>query len=249
MISIVVPVYNAGRFIRETVDTVLHQTYRDWELILVDDCSSDDSVAVIEEIIRTHPEAGIRLIRGERNEGAAAARNRGTKTAEGRYLAFLDADDLWFPEKLEDELRFMEERQAAFAFTSYYFGDENGKSTGRIVKAPESLTFEKALTRTVIFTSTVLIDLQQIPKELAMMPEIASEDTATWWKILKSGYVAEGLNRPLVVYRRPETSLSSNKGKAVKRIWNLYRQIAGIGRVRAVFCLAGWAVRATLRRL
>lgn len=246
MVSIVVPVHNAEKYIRATIRSVCAQTYKDWELILVDDCSTDKSVEIIEEEIRQGK--AIRLIKKEKNEGAAKARNTGVEAAKGRYIAFLDADDLWRPQKLEHELRFMEKHNAAFVFSAYQFGDEDGKPTGKAVRVPKTLTYKKALTRTVIFTSTVVLDLNVIPRELVRMPDIPSEDTATWWQILKTGVVAYGLDEPLAIYRRSEGTLSSNKGKAVKRIWNLYKE-EGIGPVRAALNLLAWAWRASVRRV
>lgn len=275
MISIIVPVYNAERYLGETIRSVRRQSFTDWELILVDDCSSDRSAALIVEEIAAHerekkerqalsegaggasPGSGggdargvIRLIRKTRNEGAAAARNTGVDAAAGRYIAFLDADDLWRPEKLERELRFMQEQDAAFVFCSYQFGDENAVPTGRAVHVPRTLSYREALSRTVIFTSTVLLDTEKLDRELLHMPRIGSEDTATWWNILKTGVTARGLDELLVVYRRPAgQSLSSNKWTAVKRIWGLYREVAGLSVPAALLCLIGWARRASLRRI
>lgn len=260
MVSIIVPVYRAEPYIAETINMVVKQTYTNWELILVDDCSPDNSVQIIErEMARiaaaplqegqSDAEGKIRLIRKERNEGAARARNTGIDAAQGRYIAFLDADDIWMPDKLEKELEFMEAKQAAFAFTAYEFGDEHAQGTGKVVQVPEKLTYQKALSRTIIFTTTVMFDTDKISKELIHMPEVASEDTATWWKILRQGYEAYGLNEVLAVYRRPEQSLSSNKFVAMKRIWNLYRREEKLSLPASAFFFAGWAARATLRRI
>ncbi|MCM1088314.1 MAG: glycosyltransferase family 2 protein [Muribaculaceae bacterium] len=269
MVSIIVPVYKASPYLAETIETVRKQTYHNWELILVDDASPDDSAEVIckiagaaEGVRRVYQGYGgglseerfegkecIRLIRKTQNEGAARARNTGIELAEGRYIAFLDADDIWAPDKLEKELAFLHEKQAAFVFTAYEFGDERAHGTGRIVKVPDKLTYRKALSRTVIFTTTVLFDRQKIDKELMRMPTVESEDTATWWKILRAGYVAYGLNEPLAIYRRPAKSLSSNKVKAVKRIWNLYRREEGLTIPVSAFYFCFWALRATLRRI
>ena len=251
MVSIIVPVYRAQAYIAETIAMVRKQTYHNWELILVDDASPDDSAKLIQEMIdeKSTETESIRLIRKEKNEGAAKARNTGIALAQGRYIAFLDADDIWFPDKLEKELAFMKQKQAGFAFTAYEFGDENAKGTGKTVTVPEQLTYRKALSRTVIFTTTVIFDTKVIPEELIRMPEVESEDTATWWKILRAGYTAYGLNEVLAIYRRPEKSLSSNKFIAMKRIWNLYRKEEKLTLPDSIFCFCLWAIRATLRRI
>lgn len=249
MVSIIVPVYRAAAYIAETIEMVRRQTYNNWELILVDDCSPDNSADIIQGIQSSHDEGRIRLIRKERNEGAAKARNTGIDASKGRYIAFLDADDIWFPDKLERELAFMKEKQAVFAFTAYEFGDENAKGTGKIVSVPEQLTYRKALTRTVIFTTTVMFDMKKLTKAQIQMPDVESEDTAAWWKILKAGYVAYGLNEVLAIYRRPAKSLSSNKLTAIRRIWELYRREERLTVSVSIFCFCLWAMRATLRRI
>lgn len=251
LVSIIVPVYNAGNYIEEAIRMVEAQTYRDWELILVDDCSVDNSRQVIEEHLAKAEAAGkrIRLIKKEVNQGAAMARNTGIDASEGRYIAFLDADDIWMPEKLEKEVAFMEEKQAAFVCTSYEFGDEQARGTGKIVHVPETLSYKQALSRTVIFTTTVLLDRQKTGRELIHMPNVKSEDTALWWKILRSGYTAYGLDEVLAIYRRPAKSLSSNKWEAIKRIWYLYRRQEGLSLLQSLYYFIFWALRATIRRL
>lgn len=249
LVSIIVPVYNIEKYIKETMDSVRSQTYQAWELLLVEDGSTDGTVNVITEYMEQTKDSRIRLIRQPSNMGAAKARNRGLEEATGRYIAYLDADDLWMTQKLEREVAFMKEKQAAFAFTGYEFADEEGKGTGKVVKVPEVLTYKEALKNTTIFTTTVMFDTEKIEKNQLIMPVIKSEDTALWWKVLRSGYVAYGLNENLVRYRRAGKTLSSNKLEAIRRIWNLYRKAEGMGVVSSAYHFCFWAVRAVLRRV
>lgn len=270
LVSIIVPVYRARAYIAETIKMVFAQSYQKWELLLVDDCSDDGSAEAARsalpgweggtadsaqenvgsvETYQQNGEQRVLLICKNRNEGAAKARNTGLAYARGQYIAFLDADDIWFPEKLEKQLVFMEKRGACFAFSAYEFGDETAGPTGKVVHVPDILTYREALSRTVIFTTTVVLDRDVVPDELIRMPQVESEDTATWWQILRAGYAACGLDEVLAIYRRPPKSLSSNKLKAVKRIWNLYRRQERLSVLSSAYYFVFWAYRATMRRI
>ena len=249
MISIIVPVYNAAVFIRQTIEMVQTQTYADWELLLVDDGSKDNSCEIIEQFLKEKPDERIRLIKKMKNEGAALSRNKGIEEAKGRYIAFLDADDVWLSHKLQTQMEFMKKEEAGFVFSAYEFGDENAVGTGRIVHVPKKLIYREALSRTVIFTTTVLLDTEKIPKELIYMPNVPSEDSATWWQIMRAGHVARGIDEVLAIYRRPGKSLSSNKLKAIQRIWYLYRKVEKLPLITSCMAFVGWAYRATVRRL
>lgn len=295
LVSIIVPVYNAAAYIKDTIAMVQRQTFQEWELLLIEDRSPDDSAGEIRRVLTVTKKdrktdgsepyisaddcgeprtlcrenvmkgseqgslsveefaaAGgqrVRLVCKEKNEGAARARNTGLDLAAGRYIAFLDADDIWHPRKLEKELEFMRSRQAGFVFTAYEFGDEEARPVGKVVHVPQELRYRQALSRTVIFTTTVLLDQEQIPTELIRMPVVESEDTATWWQILRAGHTAYGLDEVLAVYRRPARSLSSNKLTALRRIWNLYRRQERLSLPVSAYCFVMWAYRATKRRL
>ena len=249
LVSIIIPVYNANKYIEATVDSVMAQGYADWELLLVDDGSTDGSGETVDKLALQDETKRIKVLRPEEHGSAAKARNYGLSQAKGRYIAFLDADDLWEKDKLEKEMSFMKEKQAGFVFSGYEFADAQGNGTGKVVKVPDTLTYRQALKNTTIFTSTVLIDTEVIDKKLVFMPEIKSEDTATWYQILRNGYVAYGLNENLVKYRRVANSLSSNKLEAIRRIWNLYRKAEKLSLIYSAYNFVFWAVRAVLRRI
>jgi teichuronic acid biosynthesis glycosyltransferase TuaG len=248
-VSIIVPVFNAEKYIRATMDSVRNQTYKDWELLLVEDCGQDGCRRIINKYIEETGDDRIRLICQPENKGAARARNRGLSEAAGRYIAYVDADDLWEKDKLEKQLAFMKENDAAFCFTGYEFADEDGKGIGKIVRVPFKMEYKDALKNTTIFTSTVMFDTEKISRDKLEMPVIKSEDTALWWKVLREGYTAFGLDENLVKYRRAGRTLSSNKLEAVRRIWNLYRKSEHMGIIRSAYYFCFWAVRAVKRRV
>lgn len=253
LVSIIIPVYNAEKFIEKTIDCVRKQTYTNWELILVEDSSTDQTLKVMTDLVDSLQDDRIIITTQNGDNGAAGARNQGLEMAKGRYIAYLDADDLWVPDKLEKELAFLKEIQqkdpeAGFIFSGYEFADENAVGTGKVVHVPKTLNLKQALGNTTIFTSTVLLDTEKIDKELMRMPYIKSEDTATWWQILQTGKLAYGLDENLVLYRRAGKSLSSNKVEALRRIWNLYRKAAGLSIPQSCYYFVLWAVRAVKRR-
>lgn len=244
-VSIIVPVYNAKRCIADTIMSIKEQTYTDWELLLVDDGSTDGTI----DIMASFADDKIKIITNKNKKGAAGARNTGIEAASGRYIAFLDADDLWLKDKLESQVAFSKEKDAAFTFTGYEFADEAGKGLGTIVKVPDVMRYKDAIKNTTIFTSTVMFDMSKLSKEDILMPYVPSEDSATWWKVLKMGYNAYGLDRALTLYRRMGKSLSSNKLEAIRRIWFLYRKVEHLNIFYSLYCFVFWAFRAVIRRV
>ena len=244
-VSVVIPVHNAEKFISDTVDSVLKQTYENIEIILCENNSTDSTKEILSKIDNSK----VRVLNLDDVLDAASARNKGVSEATGRYIAFLDADDLWDSKKIEKQIAFMNEKKASFCFTGYEFGNEEAKPLGKIVKVPESITYKEALKNTTIFTSTVMFDMSHLSKDEIEMPNIKSEDTALWWKLLREGVIAYGLNENLVIYRRPSKSLSSNKLEAIRRIWNLYRKWEKLSVIKSAYYFVGWALRAVLRRI
>ena len=248
-VSIIIPVYNAEKYIEQTIDCVLKQTYEDWELLLVENGSTDATVSVIIKRMQELDDQRIKLIQMQENAGAARARNKGLEESKGRYIAYLDADDIWLSNKLEKEIAFATEKKAAFVFTGYEFADEDALGTGKIVHVPDTINYKQALGNTTIFTTTVMFDTNLIPKDMLDMPIIKSEDTALWWKVLRNGYLAYGLDENLALYRRAGKTLSSNKFEALRRIWNLYRKAENMGICSSMYYFCLWAVNAVKRRV
>lgn len=247
LVSIVTPVYNAERFLKDTISSVQDQTYQNWEWLLVDDGSSDGSVEIIKKAQKA--DKRIKLIVLPENAGAAKARNTGVDASSGVFLAFQDADDLWHPEKLAKQVEFMQGKDVAFSFTGYEFAGAEGKPNGKKVYVPENLTYKQALKNTTISTITVMFDMNKLSKSDIYMPNIRSEDTATWWNILRKGYVAYGLNEVLSYYRRSDATQSANKLVAAHRTWRLYRQQQGLGLFHSAYYFSWYAFNAVLRRV
>jgi glycosyltransferase involved in cell wall biosynthesis len=219
LVSIVTPVYNASRFIKETIESVQNQTFVNWEMILVDDRSNDESVKIIKKYAEN--DKRIILIMKEKNEGAAEARNLAIQKAKGRFIAFLDSDDVWMPEKLQKQVDFMKNRDIGFSYTYYVMMNEDGLLANKNVTGPEKIVYKDLLKSTIIGCLTVMLDREKI--EEITIPNIKPEDTAAWLNILKRGTIAYCLPEYLSKYRLVKGSVSSNRLKAAFRLWNLYR--------------------------
>ncbi len=246
LVSIVTPVYNAEKFISETIDSIQKQTYKDWELILVDDCSSDSSYDIISEYMKN--DKRIRYIKLEKNSGAAVSRNTGIKNAKGRFIAFVDSDDIWLPKKLEKQVNYMLDKKLGFSFTSYRYMKEDGTKTNKIAKAPKKINYNGLLKNTIIGCSTVVLDRKIIGDFL--MPLVKKgQDTATWLMILRSQEYAYGIEEVLVDYRLVGNSLSSNKIKALKRTWNTYRNVEKLNIFKCTYVFCFYVFNAIKKRL
>lgn len=247
-VSIITPVYNSEKFLKDTIESVINQTYKDWELILVDDCSDDDSKQVIDEYVKQ--DKRIRYYLLNENSGAAVARNYALEKSTGRFIAYLDADDLWFKQKLERQIKFMKNNNYGFTCADYEVIDEEGNSKNKIVNMPKRIDYNLFLRNTIIQTVGVVVDTEIINKQLLHMPLIRRrQDAATWCQILKSGFDCHGLNENLASYRRVNNSLSSNKIKAIKGTWYLYRRIEKLSFFKSCYSFIGYAWNACKKRI
>ncbi|MFP3410366.1 glycosyltransferase family 2 protein [Bacillus sp. SIMBA_074] len=239
-VSIITPSYNSLRFIGETIASVRSQSYENWEMLIVDDASTDNSVVIIKEMIEE--DSRIRLVSLKENVGAAKARNIAIKKARGRYIAFLDSDDIWLSNKLQTQLLFMEEMKAAFSYTSYSLIDENGNGLNRNVNVPESVDYHYLAGNTIIGCLTVMIDREKIP--CIEMPSVQPEDTALWLNLLNEGYEAKGIQQVLAKYRIVTNSVSRNKIRAAFRYWKLLRAQKSLNPLQTFFYFSKYAYHA-----
>jgi len=226
LISVITPVYNAEIFLSETVKSIQAQTYQNWELILVNDCSKDNSEKIIMDFCEQ--DNRIKYVKLNQNIGEGGARDAGMDVAKGRYVAFVDSDDRWKPEKLKIQLDFMKENNIGFSFTSYELINEKGKRLNHKIKAPKEMTYKKLLKNTIIGCSTTMLD-RTIVGDFRMPISRLFVDHPTWYKLLKEGHIAYGINIVLAEYRIVKTSLSYNKLKEIKRKWKMYRITEGFG--------------------
>ncbi len=237
LVSIIMPLYNCEKYIAETINSVLSQTYTNWELLIVDDYSADNSVQIVKEF--AEKDARIKLCEFEQNVGVATARNKAIELSKGRYIAFLDSDDIWLPEKLAKQIAFMEETNTALSYTAYTVIDEQSNEQGKFVP-PKSLTYNDLLKTNSIGCSTVMYDTNSIGK--VYMPNVKKrQDYALWLHILRKTHKSKGLISCLVKYRKYSDSLSSNKLSASKYQWKIYREVEKLSLLKSCYYFVHYA--------
>lgn len=239
IVSVITPVYNAEKHLKSMLQSVLSQTYAEIEIVLVDDCSNDGSAKIIRDIAREHSE--IRYYRQEENMGAGVARNKALEMANGRYVAFLDADDEWKPEKIERQLGIMNEKGTPFCYTAIEMIDENNKLIKEKRSVVESINYQFLLKNTMIATSSVVVD-RKFYGDFRMHNRRGGQDYATWLGLLRNGVIARGINESFVRYRITKDSLSSNKMKSIRQIWEIQTQDEHISKPSALIHIAQWCV-------
>jgi teichuronic acid biosynthesis glycosyltransferase TuaG len=231
LVSIVMPAYNCERYIDESIDSVLAQRYRDWELLVIDDGSKDTTFQAINEFSKK--DYRIKPLKNEKNMGVSATRNKGIELASGEWIAFLDSDDIWTPSKLEKQLEVAEKNSAEFVFTGASYINEDGQPYKGIFEVPEKVTYKKLRNQNVISCSSVLVKKKYF-KNIKMEKDDMHEDFAVWLRILRLGITAYGINEPLLIYRISRDSKSGNKLKTVKMTYKVFRFI-GINPIGATY--------------
>ncbi len=237
LVSVITPTYNCGAYIEDTIKSVINQTYTNWEMIIVDDQSTDQT----EEIVKRYTDLDqrIRYYKLESNSGAAVARTKAMEMAKGNYMAFLDSDDLWMSTKLERQLNFMEEQHINFSCTSYEQIDEQNQKLGKVLKCIPKTNYNRLLLDCPVGNSTVMYNVDHMGK--FKVPNIRKRnDDALWLQMLKKEQYIYGFDEILMQYRIRNNSISSNKLSLIKYHWQLYREIEHLNVFRAGFHIAYW---------
>ncbi len=231
MVSIITPAYNVQDFISASIQSVLSQTYSNWEMIIVDDGSTDQTYEIIERF--SIKDKRIKPLKHNKSLGAGRARNTAIEFATGDFIAFLDADDLWKPNKLELQLKFMKENNAAICFSSYELIDEEGNKLNKTVQALPRLDYGKQLKCNYIGNLTGIYNARILGK--ITIPKIQKrQDWVMWLEAIKKAGEAKGMNDVLALYRVRKNSLSSNKLKLLSHNYNVYRKTLNFSRLKSL---------------
>jgi len=246
LVSVIMPAYNAEKYIAEAIESVVAQSYENWELIVIDDCSADNTA----EIARSFAEKDgrIRLIKNNKNIGAAETRNKGLDLAKGEYIALLDSDDVWLPEKTEKQLELAEQTEADIVYCSYAMIDENGAKIHKEYVVPESTDFDSMLEANVIGCSTAMVRAAVL-KEHPFSETYYHEDYVLWMELLRDGCAAKGLPQVLAHYRILKNSRSNNKLNSAVQRWIIYRDCFEMTMLESLRCFSAYAVNGLKKHL
>ena len=241
-IIVIIPMHNSSKHIIECLESVMNQTYKNIEIIVVDDASTDNSL----ELVKNIKDNRIKLIELKENVGAGMARNKGIEAATGDYICFLDSDDYWALDKIERQVKIMEDNNYTFIYGGYDYL-RNGRR--KKAKVPKSMNYNKLLRNHAIFTSTVMLNMEHLKKEDILMPNLRrGQDYGTWWSILKKGVTAYAITDTIAIYRVGEKSLSSNKFKATNRTWHLFKR-ENLSLIKRLFYFSCYSFNAVKRRI
>lgn len=235
-VSIITPAYNAEEFIGEAIDSVLSQEYKNWEHIIVDDCSQDNTFSILQKYSQL--DSRINALKNENNLGPALTRNVAIEQASGRYIAFLDSDDVWLSNKLEVQINFMEKKDLKLTYSSYFIIDENGNTNAEYI-APQKITYKKLLKSCFIGNLTGIYDTSYFGKRF--LTDQGHEDYILWLELMKEVSDTLGIEKKLGKYRKTSSGISSNKFKTAKWQWDIYREVEKIGFFSSVYLMCNYA--------
>lgn len=240
LVSVITPAFNAAATIGETLRSALTQTHRDVEVLVADDCSTDDTRAIVTAMATRDPR--VRLFPNTVNVGPAESRNASLLEAHGRYIAFLDADDLWMPTKLEKQLAVMRQTGAGMSYTAYRRITADGAIASPVIRVPDRIDYRAACRNTAMVTSTVLVDRAQTGH--FSMPKTYYDDYACWLNLLRRGVMARAVDEELVHYRLRPGSVSRRKLYSAMKVWEVQRRVEGLALPVALLCFASYAFNA-----
>jgi teichuronic acid biosynthesis glycosyltransferase TuaG len=244
LVSIITPTFNAANFLAETIQSIQKQTHSNWELFLIDDCSTDETVCIAQEFCKK--DTRIQLLQLTENSGAGVARNKGIERANGAYITFIDADDLWFPTFIETNIKTIEATKCYFVFSSYRRSNEKLEFVYSDFIVPKKVTYSDILKSNSISCLTAFIDLNQLGKKY--MPLIRKrQDMGLWLQYLKEIPFAFGIQEPQAIYRIRENSLSRQKSKLIKYQWEFYRKIEKLSFFSAIYYMLHWMYRGFMK--
>jgi len=245
LVSIIMPAFNAGKTVEKSIKSVLNQTYKDWELIVINDGSTDNTKEIVKRLMKK--EKRIHLISPKKNIGCALARDEGIKASNGRWVAFLDADDLWLQNKLKAQIAFHQKNKIALSFTQYRRINILGH-LGRIIKSPSEVTYTSLLKSNVIANSTALIDRQNVSiKKILMGYKIHYDDYARWLNITREHGPAMGLGIPLMLYFYESSTDSGNKAKSAFRTWRVFRDSQKLSILESLYYIIHYAFNGLIK--
>lgn len=245
LVSVIMPCYNAEKYVREAVQSVFDQTLKSWELIVVDDGSTDSSPAILSEMAASEPRMRV-ITRSTPSGSPAVPRNEGTEAAKGQYIAFLDSDDRWLPDKLMHQCYLMHTTTADIVYSNYEKTDAAGTRAGRIIIAPETATFRQLVRGNYIACSTLIYNTHTVGKRYFL--PIGHEDFCCWLSMLRDGYVAYNTNTVEMLYRITDTSVSHNKMRTIAWTWHILRHEQHLPRLRSLYYLISHLVKATIKK-
>jgi glycosyltransferase involved in cell wall biosynthesis len=244
LISIITPCYNSEWYIRQTIESVLAQPYQNWEMIIIDDCSTDNSEILINEYLKK--DKRIKYLKTELNTGMPSGpRNLGLDNAKGRYIAFLDGDDIWLPTKLENQLKNFTDENVAIVFSYYEKITEDRQRSNRIVISLEKVTYNQLLKGNSIGCLTAIYDTEKSGK-LSFM-NFHYEDYAYWLAILKNGYIAKNTNTLEALYRVKSDGESSKKLRSARWTWNIYKNYLKMPLLKCLYCFSLYSLKASFK--
>lgn len=244
LVSIITPTFNSAKYIAETIQSVQNQTYSNWEMIIVDDASSDETITVIEKVQEN--DSRIILVRQKKNVGPAITRNTGIQKASGKFMTFLDADDIWFEDFIENSVKTIQETGISFVFSSYRRANEELEFVYSDFIVPKKVTYTDILKTNSISCLTAFLDIEALGKK--EMPIIHKrQDMGLWLKYLKEIPFAYGIQEPKAIYRIRKNSLSRKKSDLIKYQWQFYREVEKLSVFQSLYYLTHWAIRGFLK--